>query len=201
MYNTDQNIGALSNIVYSKGLVFAPSEIDMSIRPGWFYRDTEQAHSLERLFDTYLNSVGANTTFNLNVPPMPNGKLNDDDVKRLNELGELIKNSFKTNLAEGKEITIEPYNGSETQRVITIELGERMKLNFLELSENIAEGQRVENFIVQHRNEDKIWFNSFEGTTIGTKKIIKLHGLETDAVRILMVSSRDTPEINKIALY
>lgn len=38
-----------------------------------------------------------------------------------------------------------------------------MKLNFLELSENIAEGQRVENFIVQHRNEDKIWFNSFEG--------------------------------------
>ena len=60
-----------------------------------------------------------------------------------------------------------------------------MKLNFLELSENIAEGQRVENFIVQHRNEDKIWFNSFEGTTIGTKKIMKLRGLE----------------INKIALY
>lgn len=106
-------------------------------------------------------------------------RLNDNDVKRLNELGELIKK----------------------QRVITIELGERMKLNFLELSENIAEGQRVENFIVQHRNEDKIWFNSFEGTTIDTKKIIKLHGLETDAVRILMVSSRDTPEINKIALY
>lgn len=41
----------------------------------------------------------------------------------------------------------------------------------------------------------------FEGTTIGTKKIMKLHGLETDAVRILIVSSRDTPEINKIALY
>lgn len=53
---------------------------------------------LERLFDTYLNSVGANTTFNLNVSPMPNRKLNDEDVKRLNELGELIKNSFKTNL-------------------------------------------------------------------------------------------------------
>lgn len=43
----------------------------MSIRPGWFYCDTEQTHSLERLFDTYLNSVGANITFNLNVPPMP----------------------------------------------------------------------------------------------------------------------------------
>lgn len=140
MYNTEQNIGALSNSIYSKGLVFAPSEIDMSIRPGWFYRDTKQAHSLERLFDTYLKSVGANTTFNLNVSPMPNGKLNDDDVKRLNELGELIKKTASRQIL-------------------------------------------------------------FEGTTIGTKKIIKLHGLETDAVRILMVSSRDTPEINKIALY
>lgn len=45
-----------------------------------------------------------------------------------------------------------------------------MKLNFLELSENIAEGQRVENFIVQHRNEDKIWFNSFEGKQSALKK-------------------------------
>lgn len=140
MYNTDQNIGALSNIIYSKGLVFAPSEIDMSIRPGWFYRDTEQAHSLERLFDTYLNSVGANTTFNLNVPPMPNGKPNDEDVKRLNELGELIKKQL----------------------------------------------------------QDKSCLKAQQSTR---KKIMKLHWLETDAVRILMVSSRDTPEINKIALY
>ena len=76
-----------------------------------------------------------------------------------------------------------------------------MKLNFLDLCENIAEGQRVDIFIVQHRIEDKIRSISSEGTTIGTKKIMKLHGLETDAVRILIVSSRDTPKINKIALY
>lgn len=112
----------------------------MSIRPGWFYRDTEQAHSLERLFDTYPNSVGANTTFNLNVPPMPNGKLNDEDVKRLNELGELIKKQL----------------------------------------------------------QDK---SCLKAQQSARKKIMKLHGLETDAVRILMVSSRDTPEINKVALY
>ena len=112
----------------------------MSIRPGWFYRDTEQAHSLERFFDTYLNSVGANTTFNLNVPPMPNGKLNDDDVKRLNELGELIKKQL----------------------------------------------------------QDK---SCLKAQQSDLKKIMKLHGLETDAVRILIVSSRDTPEINQIALY
>ena len=36
MYNTDDNIGSLSNILYSRGLVYAPAEIDTSIRPGWF---------------------------------------------------------------------------------------------------------------------------------------------------------------------
>lgn len=98
MYNTDQNIGALSNIIYSKGLVFAPSEIDMSIRPGWFYRNTEQAHSLKDSL-THISTPSARTPHSISIfPPMPNGKLNDEDVKRLNELGELIKNSFKTNL-------------------------------------------------------------------------------------------------------
>jgi hypothetical protein len=85
---------------------------------------------------------------------------------------------------------------------ISIPLGfTPIPMNLATLAVFLAGGLLVENFIVQHRNEDKIWFNSFEGTTIGTKKIMKLHGLETDAVRILIVSSRDTPEINKIALY
>nr|MBQ4319149.1 alpha-L-fucosidase [Clostridia bacterium] len=57
MYNGDTDIGSLSNILYSKGLVFCPSEIDMSIRKGWFWHEDQDPHSLERLFDTYINSV------------------------------------------------------------------------------------------------------------------------------------------------
>ena len=86
IYNTDSDIGSLENILYSKGLVFCPSEIDMSIRPGWFYHPNEEPHSLQRLFDTYLRSVGGNTTFNLNIPPIPNSKFDDINVQRLKEL-------------------------------------------------------------------------------------------------------------------
>lgn len=70
MYNTDQNIGTLSNILYSKGLVYAPAEIDTSIRPGWFWHPDEQPHSLEHLCRIYLSSVGGNAALNLNIPPI-----------------------------------------------------------------------------------------------------------------------------------
>lgn len=68
MDHNEQDIGELHNIIQSKGLVFACSETDLSIRPGWFYQANEEPYSIERLFNTYLRSCGANTTFNLNIP-------------------------------------------------------------------------------------------------------------------------------------
>ena len=80
MYNTNREIGTMPNILYSKGLVFAPAEIDMSIRPGWFWHENEEPHSLERLYNTYLRSCGANACLNLNVPPTREGKFDERDV-------------------------------------------------------------------------------------------------------------------------
>ena len=34
LYNTEQELGTMPNILYSKGLTFTPAEINMSIRPG-----------------------------------------------------------------------------------------------------------------------------------------------------------------------
>lgn len=203
MYNTDENIGSLGNIIYSKGLVFAPAEVDMSIRPGWFYRDSEKPHSLDRLFNTYLDSVGSNSTFILNVPPMPNGKFNDEDVARLNELGEKISTEFAVNLAENAQINEYPYNGGETQKIIDIVLEKTENIRYIEFSENIADGQRIENYFIQKPTDGGKWFNAFEGTTVGNKKIVRLNDVETDRLRIFIASSRDVPEIelDKIKIY
>ena len=45
------------------GDVFCPGETNTSIRPGWFYHETENEHvkSLSKLMDTYYKSVGRNS--------------------------------------------------------------------------------------------------------------------------------------------
>lgn len=201
MYNTDENIGSLSNILYSKGLVFAPSEVDMSIRPGWFYHEDEEPHSLDRLFDTYLRSVGGNTTFILNIPPKPDGTLDKKDVIRLHELGDKIKTSFQHNLMKSQSFTVTPFGSGDTQCVIDIDLETKQKISFLEFSEDIAQGQRIESFKIQHLNHDALWADCYEGTTIGAKKIVKFENLLADKLRIFITASRDKPEIKKIAVY
>ena len=98
IYNTERELGTMPNILYSRGLTFTPAEINMSIRPGWFWHPEEEPHSLERLFHTYLISVGANSCFHLNLPPTTDGLIDERDVKRLMELRGLLDQEF------GKEI-------------------------------------------------------------------------------------------------
>lgn len=201
MYNMDENIGSLSNIIYSRGLVFAPSEVDMSIRPGWFYHENEEPYSLDRLFDTYLRSVGGNTTFILNIPPKPDGTFDEKDVVRLKELGEKIRESFSVNIAEGKVGKMEPYKNSDTQCTVEIDLKKEETIHFVEVSEDIARGQRIENFFVQ-RYKDNRWENCFEGTTVGARKIVRFdEGLIADRLRIFVTAARDMPEFKRIAIY
>lgn len=199
-YNWDINIGSIQSIIYSKGLVFAPAETDMSIRPGWFYHEDEEPHSLERLFNTYITSVGNNATFNLNIPPMPNGKFNEKDVARLKELGELIQQELGTNIASDATITQLPgYGASQPEFCITLK--EKKKIKYIEIAENIKEGQRVECFDILFKNPDNIWQHKIQGTTIGSRKIIKFEPFEAQELLIRIMSARDVPDIEWIKVY
>lgn len=197
-YNTDTDIGALNNIIYSKGLVFSPAETDMSIRPGWFWHKEEEPHSLERLFRTYLGTVGGNTTFNLNVPPMPNGKFDERDVQRLKELGDLIRSSFEKELST--DAVIEETPVSETQTEYIVKLPEKRYISYIELAENIAEGQRVEGFKLSYRQNNGTMRQFCNGTTIGSRRIIKVMG-ETDYIKVRITSARDKVDMEWIKLY
>ena len=205
MYNPAECIGDLSVIQYADGLAFCGAEIDMSIRPGWFYHENEQPHSLERLFNTYVNSCGTNTSFNLNIPPMPNGKFHHDDVVRLKELGGAINNSF----GESKKIscTVEEIPmESDTQRRIRLTFPSKEKVAFVELKENISNGQRVEMFrILAPTYEEFLWNGStgdviYNGYTVGNRKICPVD-TETDVIEIQILSARDTVDFKNIIVY
>lgn len=198
IYNSDKDIGTLENIMYSSGLVFCPSEIDMSIRPGWFYHPEEEPHSLDRLFSTYLRSVGGNTTFNLNIPPMPNGKFDQRDIVRLKELGDKIRSSFAVDFCENAKVTRTSLGGYQCEYLV--ELDEEKDINFFELEEDITQGQRVESFRILRRKDglwDKVYSNY---TTIGNKRIIE-EDVQCDAFKIVVEASRGEPIISKIAAY
>lgn len=175
LYNTENELGSMPNILYSKGLTFVPSEIDMSIRPGWFWHPDEEPHSLERLFHTYLKSCGANACLNLNLPPDRDGLLDERDIKRLRELRALIDREL------GNEIpaTIEKESGhGPTQPVYTITLDSpRDDIKYIVLKEDISKGQRVESFRITTETDDEarsLNYPIYQGTCIGHKKICML---------------------------
>ena len=198
--NSDTTLGSISNIMYSKALTFCPAETDMSIRPGWFYHENEEPHSLDRLFETYLRTVGGNTTFNLNIPPMPNGKFNEKDVERLKELGNKINAEFGTNLAEDSEIT-ENKTPDSYQTEFIVKLKKKQPLKYIELAETIAEGQKVGSFKIYSKNDDNLWNFEEHGTTIGSRKIVVLDDVTTDEIKVQITSARDTVKLDWVRVY
>lgn len=204
----DPELGALSEIVYSDGLAFVPSEFDMSIRPGWFYHPEEKPHSLERLFNTYLTTVGSNAGFNLNIPPMPNGRMDPRDIVRAKELGEKLKEAFGMPLTA--EWTIMPGNGG-TQATVEITLPEKQKVRFIELREDISEGQRIESF---HVRVPEIFEHAATGMSVGFRKILKLKNrifrdndwiteefVETDRLTVQVTAARGPVRLKEVILY
>lgn len=207
MQNCDMTIGDMSNIMYSKGLVFAGAEIDMSIRKGWFWHEEEDPHSLDKLFNTYLNSVGANACLHLNVPPNRDGLFDERDVKRLKELGDHIKKELGHDHAAGCETKMTK-RFSDTQCVYEVKLPETVPLRYIELREDIAQGQRVESFTVEFFGEDGenlIEYTTYTGTCIGHKKICAIARdmweFKGRGVRVTIRASRGEPKLLPIKIY
>ena len=212
MYNSDEDIGALHNIIYSKGLAFVPSEINMSIRPGWFWHECEEPHSMQRLYNTYMTSVGSNACFHLNLPPNRDGLIDERDVTRLKEFGQLIEQTF------GQQIpatTVKELPYGKTQPVYTVTMNvPDMDIRYIVLSEDIRQGQRVESFRIIADFEDGHRYPIYQGTTIGYRKICQLidpysnqnpliasETRQNKQFRIHITSARDEVFLQEILLY
>ena len=171
IYNTEQELGTMPNILYTKGLTFTPTEINMSIRPGWFWHLEEEPHSLERLFTTYLGSVGSNACMHLNLPPNTDGRIDERDVKRLKEFGALLQEEFGTEL----DVKIREEESPKTQKVYTISLKQpTAQIRYVSLREDLTKGQRVEGFRITAQSGSGNQYPLYQGTVIGNRKICQL---------------------------
>jgi len=192
----DEDLGSREILENETDLIWYPAEVNTSIRPGWFYHKTEddKVRSIEDLKNVYLNSVGGNATFLLNIPPTPEGRFHENDVQRLKEFGAWLKEAF------GKTV-------SEIQNP-EIKTGEPFKIpafgkpvKYIVLQEDISQSQRVESFTLKAEVNGKSEV-LYEGTVIGYKKIISLENpLEAKELELVINQSRSTPVISRTALY
>ncbi len=86
------------------GACWIPAETDVSIRPGWFWRESEHPKSVQELLKIYYNSVGRNSLLLLNVPPDNRGLVPAEDSLRLVEFRAALDSIFVHDLAKKAHI-------------------------------------------------------------------------------------------------
>ena len=217
-----EDLGSRRALEGETNLIWYPAEVNTSIRPGWFYHPEEddQVKSLEELIYIYIGAVGGNATFLLNIPPMPNGLLHENDVKRLEEFGSWKKKSFTHNLMSTAHIFSENEDpthpvsdltddtsetwfqpeSSELPVEITIRLDGSYNLGYLVLKEAVCYSQRVEKFEIFVK-EGEIWNSIYTGTVIGYKKIISVKGQKAQKVKIVLHDFRVLPLLSFVGIY
>ncbi len=201
------SFGRIAEVARRGGrLLWYPGQVDVSIRPGWFYHAAEDGavKSLERLLDIYYTSVGGNAQLLLNIPPDKRGRVHENDVRRLKELGDRLRATFTENLAASAKTTMvfentladgvgEPVDatGRPVDGVDTVELDlmGAKTFNVAMLREDLREGQKIEAFAVDVW-DGAAWREAAKGTTVGWKKLLRFPAVETAKVRVRILRTR-----------
>ena len=217
------NFASILGEGHADGNYWVPAEVDVSIRPGWFYHHSQDSlvRTPENLMELYYSSVGRNSNLLLNVPPDRRGLLNENDVKSLLGFRELREKEFATDLARGKSAQASQYRGRQYTAAfvndgdpetywatsdnvrsasVTINLGARTEVNRVLIQEYIKLGQRVSRYSVYAMSDDN-WVKVAEGTTIGHKVIRKFPVVTTTDIRISIDDAKACPAISNIELF
>ncbi|MBT3272554.1 MAG: alpha-L-fucosidase [Spirochaetales bacterium] len=223
--STDSDLGSRSKISQAAKLVWYPAEVDTSIRPGWFYHQSEdnQVRALEELLNIYYGSVGGNATLLLNFPPDRRGLIHENDAARAKELGDVLRKTFDMNLTEGGTVTVGPgtseilhheadrcidgtpgtywtaADGDETAELL-FHLTAPSTFDTVLLQEYIRDGQRIEGFRLEIVDGDG-WRCITEGSVVGYKRLLRFPAVTASKIRLLIAASRIRPTLSQFGLY
>lgn len=207
------------------GTHWVPAEADVSIRPGWYYHQSEdnKVKTLKELLDIYYKSVGRNSTFLLNLPVDRRGLVHENDEQQLKKLTAQLKEDFATNLilnakasADHVRGDVKTYNASKAvdgnkntywttddginKASITIDFQKPTAFNRFLIQEYIPLGQRVKKFSLE-AEVDGTWKPVDQQTTIGYKRILRLDEVTASKIRINIEDAKASPLISNIAVY
>lgn len=177
---------------------WCPGESDYTLRwnksfqGGWFWHADEDSmmFTIDELMRKYETSVGRNTNMLLGIVIDNRGLVPDADVKRLEELGQAIKetygNAYKTVSGNKEELTLNFDDPVSIDRVI--------------IQEDITKGERVLEYSIEGKTGNE-WKVLASGTNIGHKHIDRFEPETLEAVKLVVKKSKATPQIKNFAVY
>ena len=195
---TSKDLGSNELIEESNTIYWYPSEVDVSIRPGWFYHAEQdsQVKTLAQLVDIYFQSVGMNSVLLLNVPPDRRGRIHEVDSEHLSQFGDYITSTFSNEKLSDGEAEWKARSGASKEFTVL----EGHVINTVMLQEDILKGQRVEEFTVEGLVNDE-WVKLSAGTTIGYKRLLRFADTKPTKIRITIDETRDIANIKKVGAY
>lgn len=196
------------------GSIWKPAECDVSIRPGWFWDESQndKVKTPEQLIDLYFESVGRGASLLLNVPPNRKGLLEGTDAASIAEFHRRLQQMFSEdlakaaklqasnvrersgrfgtkNLVDGDRATYWATDDSETSPQLIAEFGTAKRIGVIRLREAIQLGQRIGSFAVDAWRSGS-WQEIATGTSVGACKLVRLaEPVETSKLRLRIVES------------
>jgi alpha-L-fucosidase len=210
---------------HEDGTHWVPAEVDVSIRPGWYYHPSEdhKVKTLPHLLDIYYNSIGRNASFLLNFPVDTRGLIHEKDVEQVMKLAGAVKADFANNLALGKRVTATNIRGnsrkykagnvtdgdSDTywatddniiESSLEINFRQPTEMNRFMVQEDIRLGQRIKKFKLEALVEGE-WQLIASETTIGRKRILRFPNVTATKLRLSIEDAKASPVISNIEVF
>ena len=193
---------------------FIPAEVDVSIRPGWFYHkeQDDMVRSPENLVELWFASIGSNAGFLLNLPPDRRGLIHENDVLSIKRFNDVLNDTLSRNLAsdgvfEGEHLhncVVENLIKKDkfflpAKNVFTVKLPCKREINTLIIGEGVELGHKVSKIAARALvdGEEKILF---ENDIIGYTLAQRFETVVTDEVRVEL-EYFDTPILRSFGLY
>lgn len=207
-------------------LAWIPGEVDVSIRPGWFYHANEddKVKSVDHLTKIYYESVGCGANLILNLPPDRRGLIHENDVKALKAWGTIIRDTFADDLALGAKAAAGNARGNDPRFAagnvvdgrretywatddtvktsdLTLEFATPVTFDVVRVREYLPLGQRIDTIAVDIRQDGK-WVEIAKATSIGNQRLLKLDKpVASQKVRLRVTKAAACPAISEFALF
>ena len=203
-------------------LSWIPAEVDVSIRPGWFWHKEEHPKTVDELMEIYYNSVGRNGLLLLNVPPDDRGRIPAEDSAVLVAFRAERDRIFSHDLAQGAEAHAWHRFGHKANNVLdtayhtywaatskhaelTLTLDSATTFDIIVIQEYIPLGQRITSVNLLLDRDGGLYSYTLGDeplcTTVGYKRIIRLDHPVCWRQLVLQFEALAPPVINRIALY